>query len=896
MPKFEEAEAIINQVIYSRQPLKEGDIQQVVTEFWGVLTENYYGFSESDFEGFVSHLKTKYVTSMGIGVSLIDNKQTHNENWFKDREISWDYWMDYERYLISQQWPTRVVFSMNNVTDKILGLLEDPERNGEWERRGLVIGHVQSGKTANYIGLASKAADAGYKFIIVIAGIHNNLRTQTQSRIDAGFIGRDSSSKELIGVGLLRQSRAMPVTVTTTESDFNKSVAKRFGMELNSLNNTFILVIKKNVSTLKNLYTWLKQLNTREGLGKITDIPMLMIDDEADHASINTNKPDLDPTRTNQEIRNILNLFNKRSYVGYTATPFANIFIDPDDTDNMLGNNLFPEHFIFSLDPPTNYAGYETLFLDESQSDNYIREIDDMEDYIPLRHRIGDPIEALPPTLKRAIRLFILSRAIRNIRGQHLKHHSMMINVSRFVRTQGDIRLLTEMYVDRLQKIIRYSYRLPVDVALKDNGMNELYKDFIVEYATTKASWQEVQEELNNAASSVQVILVNSRSMDVLDYKVYENEGAALTAIAIGGLSLSRGLTLEGLTISYIYRNSKMYDTLMQMGRWFGYRKDYGDLCRIYMSDESYGWYCHIAEATEELRTQIIRMQRERRTPSDFGLYVRAHPDTLIVTARNKMRYTENRLLKVSYNGSLEETYILPDSTEKNDHNRDLIVSLFDELHISQSPTPDNTKSYCFTDVNWSFIHNFLLNFRFHLDMVEFSERIPQYIYQVADLYPKWDVVFKSIATSKPDKGYMIAAQERTVGYEIKHIKLPPSNSYESGYYTGNKQRFSGNSMFKIGLDKSRVDYAQELAEEASRKKPIYVDYTNSRGKPVLLVHLLRLLNSDRKTLIDNVPALNINFPLSNHDRPIECVVGKVWLRQFEHERYDSPDEEDDYD
>lgn len=831
MPKYDEAEAIINQVIYSRQPLNEGDIRKIVSEFWDVLTGNYYGFSECDREDFISHLEEKFVISMGAGISLIDNKKPHDENWFKDRRISWEYWKDYERFLLSQQWPALVVFSMDNVTNRLLGLLEDPTRKGEWERRGLVIGHVQSGKTSNYIGLISKAADAGYKFIIVIAGIHNNLRTQTQSRIDAGFIGRDSgsSSKAHIGVGTLRQTRATPVTVTTTESDFNKSVARRFGMELNSLSNPFILVVKKNVSTLQHLYTWLKQLNTPEGLEKITDIPMLLIDDEADYASINTNKPDLDPTRTNKEIRNILNLFNKRCYVGYTATPFANIFIDPDDTHDMLGNNLFPEHFIFSLDPPTNYSGYETLFLDESRRDNYIREIDDAEDYIPLRHRNGDPIDALPPTLERAIRLFILSRAIRNIRGQHLRHHSMMINVSRFVRTQGDIRWLTEMYVDRLKKIIRYSYRLPVNDALKDDVMFELYEDFSAEYATAEVTWQEVQDELNNAASSVQVILVNSRSVDVLDYKVYQDEETALTAIAIGGLSLSRGLTLEGLTISYIYRNSKMYDTLMQMGRWFGYREGYADLCRIYMSDESYGWYCHIAEATEELRTQIIRMQRAGRTPSDFGLYVRTHPDTLIVTARNKMRYTENRLLRVSYNGSLEETFILPDALEKNNHNRELIVSLYDELQGSQRPKPDNTKSYCFTDVDWSLIHTFLLDFQFHLDMVEFRERIPQYINQLSELYPDWDVVFKSIVNNQPDYGYMIAAQVRTIGYEPSgQDRLPPSNIYETGYYTGNKQRFSGNSMFAIGLSQEQHDYAESLAKLAGRKQPIYGDYTNT--------------------------------------------------------------------
>lgn len=891
--KIKEAEKVLAQVVFMRgNGLTSKEIAEIVDEFQPI-----YQLGPEDADYLKKLLETQYVTTMGAGVSLIDPDIPHDEEWYLKREIGWEYAEDYEKYLINQGWPTRVVSSMNSVTDRILGLLQDPHKDGDWERRGLVIGHVQSGKTANYIGLLSKAADAGYKFIIVIAGIHNNLRTQTQARIDAGFIGRDSKTNQWIGVSQLRPKRALPMTVTTTESDFNKSLARRFGMELKSLNNTFILVIKKNVNTLSSLYNWLKELNTRQELEKITDIPMLLIDDEADNASINTNKPELDPTRTNREIRSILNLFKKRCYVGYTATPFANVFINPDSEDEMLGSDLFPAHFIHCLDAPTNYCGADKMFPDKDLIDNdFIREIDDAEDYIPLRHKKGQPIVDLPPSLRKAIRTFILSRAIRNLRGDKDNHCSMLINVSRFVDTQREVKLLTELYVDHLQKAIRFNYRLLPNKAHRDESVAQLHRDFLGEYSNTGIEWADVLTELNDAASAIKVFLVNSKSDEALDYRAYEKEGNALTAIAIGGLSLSRGLTIEGLTVSYIYRNSKMYDTLMQMGRWFGYRDGYEDLCRVYMSDISYGWYCHISEAADELRMQVKRMSRERKKPSDFGLYVRAHPDTLIVTAQNKMYYAANRAFRVSYDGRLMETHILPDSSDKNDSNRYLVKAFFDDLKESERPHTDKTNSLLFRDVPWELIQDFVLRFRFHTDMLDLHENIPRFIKEISDIYPNWDVAFRSLTGRQPENGYMIAAQERNIGHEPSGQPRRPAS--EAGWYTGNKNRFSGNSMFEIGLDNVQIAEARKRAEDAGRKNPIFSDYTNARGKPVLMLHLLNLVdkNNDNEAVISLVPALSVSFPNSDDVRTVEYVVNPVWLKQFEENRYDSPDEEDDYD
>jgi len=893
-PQVEEALAIISTLILKRDTstsMTHEDIIRLVER-----VKPMYSFNQEETEQLIKRVETLYSTTMGTGVSLIDTNIPHNDDWYGERTIGWDYWKDYEALLSAQGWSTRVISSMDAVTNKILGLLHDPLEDGDWERRGLVIGHVQSGKTANYIGLITKAADAGYKFIIVIAGIHNSLRTQTQERVDYGFIGRDSKTHQPIGASIVRPKRDMPVTVTTTESDFNRTLAKAFGMELKSLNNTFILVIKKNASTLSNLYTWLRELNTQTNLEKISDIPMLLIDDEADNASINTNKLDLDPTRINKEIRNILNLFRKRCYVGYTATPFANIFIDPDDKNETQGNNLFPEHFIYCLDAPTNYFGSEKIFLDEEANEGFIRKIDDAEEFIPLKHKKDQEINELPLTLKKAIRVFILSRAIRNLRGQRKQHSSMMINISRLVSTQRQVQQLVAIYLDRLKKAIRYNYRLSANRATIDSFIAQLLEDFNDEYSNSGLTWQEVLLELNDAAEFTKVFLINSNSDERLDYSAYSKEGNALTAIAIGGLSLSRGLTIEGLTVSYVYRNSKMYDTLMQMGRWFGYRDNYEDLCRIYMSEESSGWYAHIAEATEELRLQVKRMRREGKKPSDFGLYVKAHPDTLIVTALNKMYHTENRAFEVSYDGKLLETHIIPAVQRKNDDNRKLFLSFHEQLRRKYETEHDETQSFVFFNVPWQSIQGFILSFNFHSDLLDLKEIIPHFIKEISDLSPQWDVSFKSLSDKQPSPGQLIVEQERNIGHDSN--KNPRVPSSESGWYVGNKQKVSGNSMFHIGLSSEQKQKAQKFADESGRKDPIYRDYTNARGKPLLMLHLLNLVDKekDSQLIAASVPALSISFPNSVEFRTVNYVVGKVWLKQFEQNQFDSATEEDDYD
>lgn len=613
-------------------------------------------FSEDELAQAAAKIQTRHDTTMGLGVLF----EAEYNPWLdgKRSEIDFYYWDRYKQ-LLQEKLASDVVLKIDDITDKIVDHLEDPHKDGTWERRGLVVGHVQSGKTANYVGVMCKAADAGYKVIIVLGGLLNSLRNQTQKRIDSDFFGFCTKSKKEIGVAKFGNSRR-PFSLTTSVEDFRKTTANRVQIDLNALNEPVVLVLKKNVTTLKNLRNWLEASNKRG----LSDYPMLLIDDEADHASINTNKSDCNPTKINQGIRELLKMFPRNSYLGYTATPFANIFIGPENEHEMqdgeMYRDLFPRDFILSLDPPSNYVGSTAVFDDESEV-KVLREINDNEDLLPIIHDKNFVPHALPSSLKKAINCFLLIKTIRELDGQKNKHHSMMINVSRFTDVQEKLKLLVSRHLKKYQQAIKNYAGLSVSDALEESALlrelkavwEDEFSSFDKGWSKRCFSWEEVQHQLNPSVSSVTVLSINNKSTDRLDYDDYP-DGRSI--IAVGGLGLSRGLTLEGLSVSYFLRNSIMYDTLLQMGRWFGYREGYKELCRIFMTVEAASWYGHISSAVEELHEEFREMKRIGLTPLEFGLKVRSHPTALIVTARNKMRDAEEFVSQIALEGRFAET------------------------------------------------------------------------------------------------------------------------------------------------------------------------------------------------------------------------------------------------
>ena len=436
-----------------------------------------------------------------------------------------------------------------------------------------------------------------------------------------------------------------------------------------------IMVVKKNGSVLRNLTRWAQSVNPAGFDATIPGIPLLVIDDEADYASVNTRPvgtgDDEDPTVVNAQIRELLNTFEKRVYIGYTATPFANIFIFPDQEGSGYGRDLFPRDFLVNLPVPSNHVGPKRVFglLEVSDDDSegaaplpLTRIVNDHREHIPDSHQSNLVVHELPGSLKQALRAFILTCAARAARGAGVPHNSMLIHVTRFVAVQARVADLVRDELRDLQNRIRYGDgNSPVRIV---DELREMWsEDFVPASSETReryselmqdcldVSWEEVHSHLIDSSQKIEVRVVNGSAQEALDYWDQPN---GMSVVAIGGNKLSRGLTLEGLSISYYLRTSRMYDTLLQMGRWFGYRPGYLDLCRLYTSEELRESYEHITMATEELRREFDQMAAREMSPREFGLRVRSHPAGLMITSAGKMR--SGTRMTVSYSGDISET------------------------------------------------------------------------------------------------------------------------------------------------------------------------------------------------------------------------------------------------
>ena len=664
-------------------------IRQKVLEASSIPTTR---LEPAEADQLVKELETSFNVWIGVQNAL-DNDDDHVA-WLAGRraQIQWRYWERFERLLRKQGWPEATVSRLGEMTDAVLERLEDPRREGTWDRRGLVAGHVQSGKTANYTGLVCKAADAGYKLIIVLAGIHSSLRSQTQVRLDEGFLGYDSRQNQgrfggpriPIGVGLIDPGCPPVDSVTTSleNGDFNRAVAGQFN--INPGGNPLLFVIKKNPSVLRNILGWVSwaaHQRDEDGRHVVTNLPLLMIDDEADYASVDTNAmqidengdpdPDHDPTPINGLIRSLLHTFRQSAYVGYTATPFANIFIHEKAETRDEGPDLFPRSFIINLPAPSNYVGPVRVFgldpdpdagLEGSPGLPIVRTnvvMNDYADWIPDKHNKDYVPGPLPPSLREAIRSFVLACTARIARGHTAAHNSMLVHVTRLTFVQEKVTALVREELKSIEQRLKWGDgKAPSQIT---DELKKLWEDDfrpttekIADPDLPPMEWTKIEPHLYDAVSRIKVRTINGTAGDVLDYVDSKSEG--LSVIAIGGDKLSRGLTLEGLSVSYYLRASKMYDTLMQMGRWFGYRPSYSDLCRLYTTDELVDWYKHITAANEELRRLFDHMAEIGSTPKDFGFRVKTHPDGLMITGPLKMRHSTE--VQLSFSQSVSETVV----------------------------------------------------------------------------------------------------------------------------------------------------------------------------------------------------------------------------------------------
>lgn len=731
------------------------------------------------------------------------------EPWFNtavgDGSITLERWYSYKQHLtVDKGFPPQVLDAIDQSSTEVVDLLGDPRQTGSWKRRGLVIGEVQSGKTATYIGIINKAADAGYKLVVLLTGGTESLRKQTQFRVDEGFLGKDSSiigHDKALGVGRhpTQTNFLRGQGMTSYSKDFVAAVATGQNVTIDpNADHPYVFVIKKNKVPLENLTGWLSgQFN-----GKTFDIPMLVVDDESDYASVNTNysiNGDKDPTLINKMIRKLLALTTRSSYMAFTATPFANVFIDHETFDEALSDDLFPHHYIYALSAPSNYVGAESYFgsATDATSERLV-DITDAHSYFPPKHKSHQAVDGLPASLEESIRAYVVAGAIRISRGD-VKPRSMLVNVSRFKLVQAQVFDLVGDYFSKLKAAIELHAQPPVNGPDTHPLIVELAKTFADHFHTSEVSWEEARDRLLAAVLDTKVVLVNSSRDKTSDDKP-QNQ------IAVGGDVLSRGLTLEGLTVSYFYRMVGAADTLLQMARWFGYRDGYDDLVRVWISPDVADQFRFVNDVSRELREQIGIMRDLGRTPRDFGLMVRKHPESLAITAKRGVATT--RSMVISLSGRRIETTKIPASSGVVQGNWQAVIDFLKSIDKDIEPGVWRRPAYGFAGkpgVPRERIAELLATFRYDRGDLILGNSLDELIRRATGVaFQEW-----TVAIVHGSGGELPIVEGLSVKIPERAVRYSPDSSMGSFRVSGKSARLAG----KVDLARTHTAIDGNLVE-----------------------------------------------------------------------------------
>ena len=650
-----------------------------------------------------------------------------------------------------------VVDQLERDTYTILDRCNNPNLKASWDRRGLVYGHVQSGKTANYIGLINRAFDHGYKIVIVLTGMTEDLRRQTQERIDE-FIDNNKPYKI--------------VKPTNLKDDFSSKFKYQHNENI-SYRDHSIWVIKKNKTVLENLILWFDEQRKKQNSQFLKGTPVLIIDDEADNASIQSistkhlnewevglelqkkDEEDLSEQELNilndarervikainRNIRVLLSLIGSKTFVGYTATPYSIVTQEYEDIDNrpvnikgidfkITAGDLFPEHFIMPIKPGKTYLGIERLFNDDEEknipavinlNDNYKNE--DYDDIFPTKRGREYLFKSIPQSLKNAINHYITSIIIKKYRGIN-EYNSMLIHTSHLTLNQDYVAFKVDEYIAELRnKIVSNNNNLLNEFnkclsSIKQKSGNELYKSYfnLKGKFPDKITNQDLFLVLKKIIHSpFEVVSYHSSKSDELMHKHHDlNYSKKLNDdgnekftnyIVVGGNRLSRGLTLKGLIVSYFVRSSTRQDSLYQMGRWFGYRKGYEDLVEVYMPNDHILWYESIYKLEMDLRNDF-----ERNNDVDNPIL----PRNAIIKLSHEIReeeYRDESLTKKKFpyicdksklrktqsgfitHNGAKSTKLIEIDIEKANKNLSLIYDLFDDLFNKENKSLFNNDS-----------------------------------------------------------------------------------------------------------------------------------------------------------------------------------------------------------
>lgn len=680
----------------------------------------------------------------GTDTVVIADEPEDWDPWYTtERAAERHFYWDAYRGVLEKKLDAYAVDRLDDATSRIVRRLADPIRPAPYQSKGLVVGHVQSGKTANFTGVIAKAIDAGYRLVIVLTGTIEILRSQTQRRIDMELVGVENilggidptDSALLAGVdyagssdrdwvdgkfvvhGVRPRDVGAPEIRRLSRAAWDYKALQaglstldfRSGKELEhpskplydpeNLHGTDvrIAVVKKNKAVLERLVSDLKRIHTHLG-----EIPVLIIDDEADQASVNTKKDkktaaEKERSAINKLIAQLLRQLGRAQYIGYTATPFANVFVDPDDCED-----IFPKDFIVSLDPPGAYMGGKDFHdLDLSEDDERTYANSNERAFVRgLYAGLGEP-EKRDLELRSAMDSYVLAGAVKLWREAvtqtpgRFRHHTMLVHES---VKQADHAKLAENVASVWRKA---GYSTPAGM----RRLHEVWRDDILPVSQARADGEpkptdfvELRPFIGESVDRISrgaapVVVVNGDKESDYAQADLDFQTGDVWKILLGGAKLSRGFTVEGLTVSYYTRRTTAADTLMQMGRWFGYRAGYKDLVRLYIGRnvpgprdtivDMYATFEAIVRDEEEFRAELRTFQgldadgRPKVRPIEVPPMVFQSLPWLRPTASSKMYNAE--LAFKGEGGTVKDFFQQPDRKPSvNEDHFDAVAPLLD--------------------------------------------------------------------------------------------------------------------------------------------------------------------------------------------------------------------------
>lgn len=805
------------------------------------------------------------------------------ESWYFGSRAEDRNWSSLVEQLRDDGWQESALRDLSDSADKVVAHLPNPHGEGEFHCRGLVLGYVQSGKTTNFTAVIAKAADAGYRFFIVLSGIHDALRAQTQSRLNEQLWEphRDLWNR------------------LTNEGDFRPT--DNVDAMLSTQNQRVLAIVKKNPSRLRALKRWLEGARPEV----LAACPILIIDDEADQASVNTAKADRSPTTINRLIRGIVNGAPKAAYVGYTATPFANVLIDPKDYED-----LYPRDFIVDLPRPDVYIGPEAIFGREAlefDADGYeddghsfvrsvpIEELDRLRPKgAATRHRFEPEITE---SLDSALRYFLMSTAARRVRAAGSRHATALVHTSQHVDVHERTAAVIREHIARLaERLAARDANLLAE--LEQQWADECAEVLAADWGVDEVAWSDVEALLPTVAADAHVITDNSRSQERLSF----DDANPRVIIAVGGNTLSRGLTLEGLAVSFFVRTASAYDTLLQMGRWFGYRKGYADLTRIWMTDEMREWFHHLATVEQEIRFDIERYERDHITPEQLGPRIRTHPK-LAITAAAKMQHA--RAADASYSGRRLQTILFNHLDgqwlERNvEAGRSLVRAAADAGAASTNIRPGIK---ILGPVDSQLVLDFLGKYQFHENSRDLNnELIARYIEARREKDGElrhFRIAIMGRATTDPDLGSVdLGLNAETACINRARIKVIGGSTY------ADIKALMSHRDRVVDLDLSTEELAGLTVGDLARLRNLPRDGGRGDGSGLLLLYPVskdsRPVRGSVKTreplaAAEHVLGVGIVFPESaSQTASVDYITGNVAALSYDVQAPDEADEPDE--